>query len=439
MTAIRKLKSAPAADELRANPKALAKRPRVDASAQGWGPLRALAPQLAPPRVTPLSFKSPLTNAAGRVVAPWTQPGDTVPFEFTAVVSGDPRRVRPEVWTNANRNDDPDAFAGYRMKIVRAEGAVVTWRADVPVQHIGNYRATGRFSVDGGAHWEWAHDSLGTPDIKFRPYDVAHDRLNIEKINIGNVNYDGATGRLGTLEDLMEPGSPETNGKYTLDWLQAQGKNAIEVQQPFENSLIGLSEADNAGSPYAMQSWNIRGAYSRAGRDLAGDDAAKASRASWDAFAAECERRGIKIILDIAPNHIGKDAELTDLFVRWTKRGKEIRELRKNDFSQVAINEEQLGAIRKMLQDPAIEKLMRRLVPHMFGRYSDAPHPQGAECSDQIAAGGWFEWNDVDQLNHGRARYGYKWWDVERTPENEAALGWLIRFLRYCAVDLKVG
>ena len=38
---------------------------------------------------------------------------------------------------------------------------------------MGNYRAVGRLSTDGGATFSWM-SSIGAPDVKFRPRDERH-------------------------------------------------------------------------------------------------------------------------------------------------------------------------------------------------------------------------------------------------------------------------
>ena len=66
-----------------------------------------------------------------------------IPFELTVKVPGaTASKVKAELWTNANHNDAPEKYDALPMKKVRTQGELVTYRVEVPIEKVGNYRAT---------------------------------------------------------------------------------------------------------------------------------------------------------------------------------------------------------------------------------------------------------------------------------------------------------
>ncbi len=375
-------------------------------------------------------FSSPLTNSAGRVVFPWDKPGDAIAFELTVEVNGDRSKVRPEVWTNANHNDAPSKYDAVPMREVKVEGNRVTYRADIPVSKVGNYRATGRLSVDGGASYQWAGD-LGLADLRFRPHVEAHDALDLMELNVLSVN-----GGHGTFADLTGSGSPETNGKYTLESLAKEGVNAVWVMPPFERSVWEFRHPlDDAGSPYATKNFfQVDPEYSAKAKELRARGASTAevdaaANAEWKAFVDKAHSLGLKVVVDVALNHVGHNYEFSDLFTRYDAAGKEVREVLKNDFSKVVINPEQKAAVDAHLADPSLPKYMEYVAPWMYA--SRSGNSRGAKSADDAMAGGG-QWFDTKQLFLGGS-YGGK-----NSEQNAAVVGYLGRVLEYWAVDMGV-
>jgi hypothetical protein len=298
-------------------------------------------------------LSSPTMNAAGRVVFGWDKPGDAIPFELTVRVDGDPSRVKADLWTNANHNDRPDQFDALPMKLVRQDGNQATFRVEVPIEKLGNYRATARISTDGGRSFAWCSES-GIGDVRFRPHFEGHDALNMMEVNVNSVN-----GGHGTLDDLAGQGSPTTNGKYTLEFLKEQGVNSVWVQPPFKRSVWDHRHPlDDAGRPYATKSYfavdpklsaRAQAVLARGGSE---EEAEAAATQEWKDFVAKAHSLGIKVVVDVALNHVGHNYEFADLFVRTDAAGREIREVRKNDFAQIAIDPEQAQIMKERLDDP---------------------------------------------------------------------------------------
>ncbi len=381
-------------------------------------------------------FRSSATDGTGLVDFPWEAPGDTISFELLVYDVDKPHELKAQLWTNVDHADDLSLFDAIDMRFDRWEEGAAVYRVDLPVNQVGNYRAVGRISRDGGESWDWM-GGQGIADVRFRPRDERHDALNMAEVNVGMVNFDPTTGRYGTFADMMEHGSPASGGKYTLEWLASQGKTAIWMMPPFEVSKWdGRHPLDDAGSPYAAKDFfSVSPELARAAQGLEGQAARDAANEEFRAFMARAHQLGIKVILDVALNHVGHDYEFADLFVSTDAEGNELREVRYGDYSQVTTSPEQAAQVELALQDDLPDH-MEYVAPWMYGSASGDPH--GAHGPDDKAAGGWFEWNDVAQLNHGRMRYGYHWWDVDPTAENLAVQEWLIRVMRFWAVDMGV-
>ncbi len=374
-----------------------------------------------------LSLTSPTMNAGGRVVFPWDKPGDKIPFEITVQVDGDRSKVKAELWTNANHNASPETYDALPMKEVRASGNRVTYRVEVPIEHVGNYRASARVSTDNGRTFAWASDS-GVKDVRFRPHVEAHDALNMMEINVNSVN-----GGRGTLQDLMGSGSPQRNGKYTLEFLASQNVNSIWVQPPFKRSVWDHRHpVDDAGSPYAAKDYfavdhklsaRAQEVKARGGSD---EEADAAATKEWKDFVAKAHSLGIKVVVDVALNHVGHNFEFADLFKTTDAAGREIREVRKNDFSQLALNPEQKKVIDARLADP-MPDYMEYVAPWFYA--SAKGDKGGAQGPNDIMAGGG-QWYDTKQLNTGGS-YGAK-----NAALNESMNDYLGRVLEYWAVDM---
>ncbi|MGC4113159.1 MAG: alpha-amylase family glycosyl hydrolase [Myxococcales bacterium] len=374
------------------------------------------------------SLSSPMMNAGGRVVFPWDKPGDKIPFELTVRVDGDPSKVKADLWTNANHNDKPGQYDALPMKLVRQDGNRCTFRVEVPVTKMGNYRATARISTDGGRSFAWGSES-GLQDIRFRPHAEAHDALNMMEVNVSSVN-----GGHGTLDDLTGKGSPKTNGKYTLEFLKKEGINSVWVQPPFKRSVWeGRHPLDDAGSPYATKNYfavdpdlsaRAKAVLARGGSEA---EAEAAATQEWKDFVAKAHKLGMKVVVDVALNHVGHNYEFADLFTRTDASGKEIREVRKNDFTQIAINAEQAEIMKGRLDDPKLPDYLEYVAPWLYS--SRTGKQGGASDVSDIAAGG-LQWTDTKQLNHGGS-YG-----VKNEAINQEVNEWFGRVLEYWSVDM---
>jgi hypothetical protein len=341
----------------------------VGASDASWRTFNASA---LTPRARMTSFSTPAMNSAGLVDFEWDRPGDTLRFEMTlAIEQGRAADVQAELWTNANHNDDPERYDAVPMQLISVQGSTARYAVDLPIHKVGNYRAVGRFSVDGGQSHTWM-SSIGAQDIRFRPRDERHEQLNITEVSVANLNFNDATGAPGTFADLMASGAPDTNGKYTLEWLKAQGKNAIWLMPPFEQyKWPDRPAVDDAGSPYAVSDFfSVRPELAASAAGLDGEAARDAANAEFKAFMQKARQLGIKVILDLPLNHVGHDYRFRDLFISTDAQGHEIREVRENDYRQVAISDQQLATINHRLHSPNVPNTMDVVAPWMYGSRS---------------------------------------------------------------------
>jgi hypothetical protein len=125
--------------------------------------------------------------------------------------------------------------------------------------------------------------------------------------------------RLGTLQDLAAPTADPTEG-ITLRYISEQvGANAVWLMPPFPNNAqVALPNAcDNIGSPYAVTDYlHLSGMIDTAcieqGRDEYSDPPCWAG-GGFDAVIDEANRRGVRVMLDVAFNHFGHNYRPYDI------------------------------------------------------------------------------------------------------------------------------
>lgn len=357
----------------------------------------------------------------------WHGPGDTETFYMSVrVKNGDPRAVVPQLWTNINHGLKPEDFEGIPMQFAKREGDVVTFKATLPIDKIGNFRVTGRISTSGDAadpRWAWAANS-GVGDIRFRPRAVENESISEQVVHIGLANADPSGSDTSTLRDLIDP----TPGKYNLWAIKAAGKNAIRLQPPFRAERWDRAHPyDTLGSPYAATDFlSIDPRYSRdvqqAGIPASDvDKQRQVANAEFWRVVDKAHELGMKVILDVALNHSGHNLTFRDLFDDPVAGEKVMR----NNFDQLVVNADQKKAVAERLaKNP--NGSGEELFPEMFAASNwDA---QGAHTVDETVAGGNGQWGDTKQLNHG----GFNWGGIEKNATiNQNVTDWYTRILKY--------
>lgn len=359
----------------------------------------------------------------------WHGPGDTETFYMSVrISSGDRQSVTPELWTNIGHNVNPSDFEAWPMTLDRMEGDVAIYRASIPIDRIGNFRVSGRIATNGNAeapNWQWAN-AAGVADIRFRPRAVANENISEQVVHVGLANA-GADGiRVSTFRDLMDP----TFGKYNIQAIKAAGKNAIRLQPPFVHDRWDrAAPVDSLGSPYAATDFfSIDPRYSRdaqqSGLPAWDRDGLRriANREFWE-FVQEAHKQGVKVILDIALNHMGHNTVVRDLFDDPATGERVIR----NNFDQIALNGQQTDTVRSRVQNNPYGS-GEQLFPEMFANRNWTP--DGARSVDETTPGGNGEWGDTKQLNTGAFNWGGI---IYETPINQNVTDWHTRVLKFWA------
>lgn len=374
---------------------------------------------------------------SGQVHYRWHGPNDTETFHMAVriknkaqVSADDLKAIVPELYTNLNHGEHPDDFEPIKMELERIDGNTAFFKKQLPLRQIGNFRITGRVVTQPNSNdqnnlgVQWAPEGQV---IRFRPRAVEHESIAEQVVHVGLANSDGWN--VSTFRDLMDP----SFGKYNLWAIKAAGKNTIRLQPPFRHDPWDHRHPyDDLGSPYAATDFfSIDPRYSRDcwEQGLVGswdkDAARKVANAEFWACVDKAHELGLKVILDIALNHTGHNVTFRDLFEDPSEGEKVMR----NNFSQIAVNPEQLGVIAQRLENNPYGTA-EELFPQMFAHKSWwAPgHENGASSVFDTIAGGNGEWADTKQLNHGT----FNWGTVENhAPINDRVTDWMGRIVKY--------
>lgn len=378
-------------------------------------------------------FTSPFANKAGRIALPWRGPPTTLAVEMEIAGLARPGATQVELWSNAGNNRDPSRYRAQPMTHTGHLDGVDRFEARLQVAAAGNYRVAGRFCLEPGGPWIWTGDQ-GHPDLLFRPRPPWLHDLTIEIVSVAGVNC-RADGVPGTFADMMQGGSPLEGGACSLAWLADSGVNCLWLLPIFPPSPTRLvARDDDFGSPYAATClFEVRPELAERARGLGGKAARRAALAEFRDFVAMAHDLGLRLLLDVALNHVGPQHRFADLFT--TARGG--YEVRYNDFSNLDLDAPERIQLALRLADPRIPDHLEQLAPWMFG--SQRTFPAGASDVGAIAPGGWFEWPDALQLNHGRRRTGFRSFvDAGPTREHRAVRDWLTRALTFWAVEVGV-
>ncbi|MBK8011120.1 MAG: hypothetical protein IPK13_07195 [Deltaproteobacteria bacterium] len=380
-------------------------------------------------RFTSELFSPGLTNWSGYTKMPW-RPGDNLRLRVE-LDADDPSGVDVRLHTNANNNGHIGDFYDLPMAKVGQWNHHLAFEANVPIRNLGAYRFAA-FSThrDGSQHW-MGED--GMRDAVIRPFAREFNDLNIEEVQVDQAN-DGSF-------EAMTTGGPS---EYTLEHLAASGINALWLMPPFETKpWSGRHPHDDKGSPYAVTDYfSVKRELSRDARELVaagrddktGGPSRDAANAEFRRFVEKAHALGIKVFLDVALNHFGHNYDFRDRFV---DRSNGSASIHFNDFSQVALNPEHRRIIEARLRDPNIPKYLEYLDTAFYAKKPNKDGSidrRGAQSLNDTIAGGWGDWQDTKQLNHG----GHWGNGHAETPENAAVLGWYTRMLTFWAADMGV-
>src|SRR4030095_11131816 len=111
---------------------------------------------------------------------------------------------------------------------------------------------------------------------------------------------------ISTIEDMLE----ESPSWYSLKRLADAGVNCVWVQVPYRLDVWdGIDAIDDAGSDYASTDWfSIDPELSLEARMVpswALDEQRRVANGVMRRFVNEAHARGMKVLFEIAPNHVG--------------------------------------------------------------------------------------------------------------------------------------
>ncbi len=402
------------------------------------------------PKTHILSFRSPsLSNSQGK--PRWHGPGDRVRFEMEVQYSGEAADFpfTPSVHTNLDAK--AGAWRTLPMSLISQSADRLRFALDVPVQSTAFSSATGVLLTKDELPYAWASQS-GIGDVRFKPYDVAHDAKSIHLVSLANI---GPEGRIGTLEDMLGDGAPSKlghEGQYTLKYLKGLGHSAVRllpiqprVDSPYSaTSLFDVwIEHSEPAKRLRAQLESLRAAPNHDPNRAQRLEAAihEAAMGSLQRLIDEAHALGMEVIMDTVRNHVGPELSAFDAFFL-DERGQTIDvfdtdkravswEIRENDVSQLALGPEHQDWMEAQIQQAHEEgrkPALQDVSPHIFGKFGDN---RGARNREEIADGGWIEWKKPGtwQLNHGTQRWGYRFYDVAQSEESRIARGYLMREL----------
>ena len=345
------------------------------------------------------------------------------------------------VWTNVG-TPDPGTFRAVPMTPVPpSDGHQRAYEAVLEAPPLGTFMATAYVEVGANRHWGETDGIVGPVDrnLVFRVRPRAVDRLYIRQVPVDKANARAGSTDISTLDDMLG----DQQGKYSLAELQRQGVGCVWVQVPYRLDVwSGVAPGDDAGSDYASNDWfAVDPQLSVDARrmpewDL--DRQRELANATMRRFVDEAHDRGLSVIFDIAPHHVGHNYVFRDDF---TVPGR--TEVRRGDYTQAVVDAAQLAQVQARLADtslPAdIKNYAEYMLPQMYaGRWPDGKtNPFGAASVNETYSPWWYgNWSDTKHLNHGGAAHEGIW--IPRTEQNWRVLAYIGRAMEWAVRELGV-
>lgn len=343
-------------------------------------------------------------------------------------------------WTNYG-SPDPSQFTSVPMTpVAPSDGHQRAFEVTLAAASLGTFIATGYVVVDGTQHWAQDHAAPDAYNLNnrlvFRVSSPEIDGLLVRQVPLDKANARSDSTDISTIDDMLDE-----SGGYNLALLAKQGVNCVWVQVPYRLDLWdGLLAVDDAGSDYASTDWfSIDPDLSLDARmvpswDL--DRQRELANGVMKRFVDRAHELGMRVLFEIAPNHVGHNFIFRDAFEQGTAL-----EVRRGDYAQAAISQQQLGEVEARLRsadyDETVKHYMEYMLPQMYAaRYPDGTYnPYGATRVEETYSPDWYgTWADTKHLNHGGHAGQHIWYP--RTPQNYSVLAYIGRVMRWAAVEL---
>ncbi|MGV1009517.1 MAG: hypothetical protein ACOYBY_13030 [Dermatophilaceae bacterium] len=348
------------------------------------------------------------------------------------------------VWTNYG-SADPSQFTSVPMTpVAPSDGHQRAFEVTLDAAALGTFLATGYVVVDGTQHWAQDH---AAPDaardaynlnnrLVFRVSSPEIDGLLVRQVPLDKANARSDSTDISTIDDMLDE-----SGGYNLALLAEQGVNCVWVQVPYRlDPWDGLPAVDDAGSDYASTDWfSIDPELSLDARSVPSwdmDRQRELANGVMKRFVDRAHELGMQVLFEIAPNHVGHNFIFRDAF----EQGNALQ-VRRRDYGQVAISQQQLGEVEARLAsadyDETVKHYMEYMLPQMYAaKYPDGTYnPYGATRVEETYSPDWYgRWADTKHLNHGGHAGQHIWYP--RTPQNYSVLAYIGRVMRWAAVEL---
>jgi hypothetical protein len=376
-------------------------------------------------------------------------PGDrlTVGLGVTATTSGELSDARASVWTNYGE-DNPATFRALPMLTSEpTDSHDVAFTLTLGPARQGTFIATAFVEVEGMKYWAQDHPT-GFQDgaqyglqnrLVFRVSAPFVRSLNVREVPIDKANARADSTDISIIEDLQVT-NPDW---YTLSSLHKDGVNCIWFQVPYRlDPWDGRDTHDDAGSDYASNDWFSidpdLAHKSRATPPWSLDEQHRLANSAMKGLVDEAHALGLKVLMEIAPNHVGHNFIYRDV-----APGESGINVPRRDYSQSAIDPEQLAQIADRLASadyPDDQKnFAEYMLPQMYAaHYPDGSYnPHGASSVYETYSPDWYGlWADVKHLNHG-GHAGFSIW-VPATTQNYRVLDYIGRAMAWAAIELGV-
>jgi glycosidase len=376
-------------------------------------------------------------------------PGEllTVGLGVTGRQAADLEGVTASVWTNYGNANPVDFNAIAMIETLPTDGHQKAFSLTLPEALLGTFIVTAYVVIQGQRYW--AQDYSGQTNwsatfglqnrlvLRVGATDTAN--LVVREVPIDKANARSGSTDISLIEDLLGDGA----GWYNLTTLRDEGVNCVWFQVPYRlDPWLRREGQDDAGSDYASNDWfSIDPDLSQDSRgvppwDL--DRQHELANAAMKRLVDRAHQLNMKVLVEIAPNHVGHNFIYRD--VSPTGTGVPAR---RRDYELSAIDDAQLHEVQDRLggaQYPdEVKDYAEYMLPQMYAtRYPDgSANPFGAESVSETYSPDWYgTWADVKHLNHGGSPADRMWYP--RTPQNLRVLAYIGRAMAWAATELGV-
>jgi len=348
------------------------------------------------------------------------------------------------VWTNYG-SDDPATFQTVTMQeVIPGDAHQRAFEVTLSPATPGTYIATGYVELDGMQHWaqdyaghDWRRPFNLHNRLVFRVSPADVDGLFVRQVPIDKANARSDSTEISTIDNMLE----ESPTWYSLKRLAYEGVNCVWVQVPYRLDVWdGIDAIDDAGSDYASNDWfAIDPQLSEQAKKVAPWDLDRQRILANDAvrrFVDKAHDLGMKVLSEIAPNHVGHNYIFRDSFGVTPPE-----DVRRRDYTQMTVGSIQAAEVSARLASSDLDETVKNyaewILPQIYaGRYPNGMYNAfGAASLYETYSPDWYGiWRDTKHLNHG-GHAGWRIW-YPRTEQNYRVLAYIGRAMLWSVTEL---